>query len=193
MSYIWNKNPKGLLAVVHIAIRIALDKIKIRITTVVHSANMAFCGRGVKIFPNFSYRYPSNIKIGANVLIDRSVSLSSETHTGHICVGKGTTIGAGCSLDFTGGIRIGENVRIAKGCYVLTHTHGYDHHAPAEGKYLEIGDNAFVGARSVIMYSCNRIGNNAVIGVGSIVTKDIPDNAIAVGNPAKVIKIREEE
>lgn len=51
---------------------------------------------------------------------------------------------------------------------------------------IEIGDNTFIGAR-VILLDNIRIGKNCIIGSGSIVTKDIPDNSIAVGNPAKVI------
>ena len=57
---------------------------------------------------------------------------------------------------------------------------------------MEIGENAFIGAKSVILYNCNRIGKNTVIGVGSIVTKDVPDNAIVAGNPAKIIKYRDD-
>ncbi len=51
---------------------------------------------------------------------------------------------------------------------------------------IEIGDNVFIGARSIILYNV-KIGNNCIIGAGSIVTKDIPDNSVAVGVPAKVI------
>ncbi len=51
---------------------------------------------------------------------------------------------------------------------------------------IEIGNNVFIGARSIILYNV-KIGNNCIIGAGSIVTKDIPDNSVAVGVPAKVI------
>lgn len=50
-----------------------------------------------------------------------------------------------------------------------------------------IGDNCFVGCRSIILPGV-KIGNEVVIGAGSVVTKDIPDKSIAAGNPAKVIK-----
>ena len=52
----------------------------------------------------------------------------------------------------------------------------------------EIGDNVVVGANVVIIGNI-RIGNNVVIGAGSVVVKDIPDNAVVVGNPARIIKI----
>ncbi len=51
---------------------------------------------------------------------------------------------------------------------------------------IVIGDNVFIGLKSIILPNVH-IGNNVVIGAGSVVTKDIPDNSVAVGNPAKVI------
>ena len=50
----------------------------------------------------------------------------------------------------------------------------------------EIYDNVFIGAHSIILYNC-RIGPNAIIAAGSVVTKDVPEGAIVGGNPAKVI------
>lgn len=51
---------------------------------------------------------------------------------------------------------------------------------------VKIGSNVFVGAGSIILPGVT-IGDRVVIGAGSVVTKDIPDNSVAVGNPAKVI------
>lgn len=56
---------------------------------------------------------------------------------------------------------------------------------------IEIGDNVFVGSNSTILYDV-KIGSNVIIGAGSLVNKDIPDNSIAVGVPAKVIGSFEE-
>ena len=78
------------------------------------------------------------------------------------------------------------------GSYITTHDHGYDYRNKPTGKSLEIGENAFIGAKSVILFNCNRIGNNAVVGTGSVVTKDVPDNAIVAGNPARIIKYRDD-
>lgn len=59
----------------------------------------------------------------------------------------------------------------------------------AYGK-LEIGNDVWIGQYAIILPSCHRIGDGAVIGAGAIVTKDVPDYAIVAGNPAKVLKFR---
>lgn len=55
---------------------------------------------------------------------------------------------------------------------------------------LEIGNDVWIGYGTIILSGCHKIGNGCVIGAGSIVTHDIPPYAIAVGNPAKIIKYR---
>ena len=51
---------------------------------------------------------------------------------------------------------------------------------------IDIGDNVFIGANSTILYDV-KIGSNVIIGAGSLVNKDIPDNSVAVGIPAKIV------
>lgn len=89
-------------------------------------------------------------------------------------------------------IDIGNDVQITRGVTILTH--GYDW-SVIKGVYGEvlgssgkvtIGNNVFIGMNSLILKG-SKIGNNVIIGAGSIVTRDIPDNCVAVGNPAKVI------
>ena len=74
------------------------------------------------------------------------------------------------------------------GVYVLAHD-------ASTKRYLDytkiskvmIGDNVFIGARSVILPGVH-IGNNVIVGAGSVVTKSIPDNMVAAGNPARLLK-----
>ena len=54
----------------------------------------------------------------------------------------------------------------------------------------QIGNNVFIGANSVVIGEII-IGDGAIIGAGSVVTKDVPPNAIVIGNPAKVIKYKD--
>lgn len=94
-------------------------------------------------------------------------------------------------------IRLGNNVHIASNVSFVTHdvTHSMLNRLPGVRDRggvqervgcIEIGDNVFVGAGTRILYD-TRIGSNVIIGTGSVVTRDIPDNSVAAGVPAKVI------
>lgn len=88
-------------------------------------------------------------------------------------------------------IRIGDNCLIAPGVHIYTATHPLDVTARISGaEYgasVNIGDNVWIGGRAVINPGVS-IGNNVVIASGSVVTKDVPNNVVVGGNPAKIIK-----
>ena len=90
-------------------------------------------------------------------------------------------------------IIIGKYVRITSGVKILTHYIDTDFIPFTENKpfsfyrgKVTIGDNVFIGANSLIVNSIT-IGNNAIIAAGSVVTKDVPENSIVGGIPAKII------
>ncbi len=89
-------------------------------------------------------------------------------------------------------IDIGDDVQITEGVTILTH--GYDW-SVLKGVYgevlgssggVKIGNNVFIGMKTTILKGVH-IGNNVIIGANSLVNKDIPDNCVVAGNPAKVI------
>ncbi|RUS42438.1 maltose O-acetyltransferase [Cohnella sp. AR92] len=88
-------------------------------------------------------------------------------------------------------IRIGDNCFLAPGVHIYTATHpleAKERISGAEfGKPVTIGDNVWIGGRAVINPGV-KIGNNSVIASGAVVTKDVPDNVVVGGNPARVIK-----
>jgi acetyltransferase-like isoleucine patch superfamily enzyme len=87
-------------------------------------------------------------------------------------------------VDFTNpkGVHIAKGAHVTFDAIVLTHDF-------SRGKWFDtyIGENTFIGAGAIVMPGV-RIGRECIIGSGSVVTKDIPDNSMAVGNPARVIK-----
>jgi maltose O-acetyltransferase len=109
----------------------------------------------------------------------------------NIEVGKNFYANFNCTILDVGKVLIGDNVMLAPNVSIYTAGHpihpdsrnsGYEY-----GISITIGDNVWIGGNAIINPGVT-IGNNVVIGAGSVVTKDIPDNVIAVGNPCKVIK-----
>jgi maltose O-acetyltransferase len=115
----------------------------------------------------------------------------------NIEVGNNFFVNYNCIILDVAKVIIGENVMFAPNVAIYAAGHpihqesrnsGYEY-----GIGVTIGDNVWVGGNVVINPGVT-IGNNVVIGSGSVVTKDIPDNVIAVGNPCKVVrKITEED
>lgn len=90
-----------------------------------------------------------------------------------------------------GGVEIGDNVFIAPNCLISTATHPIDVELRNKGiekaEKIVIGNNVWIGG-NVSILSGVKIGNNSIIGAGSVVNKDIPSDVVAVGNPCRVLR-----
>jgi acetyltransferase-like isoleucine patch superfamily enzyme len=112
-----------------------------------------------------------------------------------LLVGDGTYIGPRCLLGAGGGITIGRGVTFGAGVHLLAENHEFrdaartiqDQGVTRAG--ITIGDDVWIG-NNVIVLDGVRVGKGAVIGAGAVVTKDVPECAIAVGNPARVVGAR---
>jgi acetyltransferase-like isoleucine patch superfamily enzyme len=117
---------------------------------------------------------------------------------GSITIGERTNIQAGCHISaFQSSIHIGSGVDIAPNCGMFPYNHGIAPHQTIRAQPLGsrgdivIGDHAWLGFGVVVLDGV-RIGNGAVIGANAVVTSNIPDGAIAAGNPARVVKMRDD-
>lgn len=88
-------------------------------------------------------------------------------------------------------VRIGDNVLMGPGVHIYTASHPLEHDLRElgleNGKPVTIGNNVWIGGKSIITPGVT-IGNNVVIGAGSVVTKDVPDNVLVAGTPARIIR-----
>jgi len=125
-------------------------------------------------------------KIGRNVHIQARERCS---------IGDGAAISASCTINAIGGFQLGLYSGIASGCVIFTTEHRF---MGAESlpfdlirqiKPVIIGDYVWIGAR-VLIHPGVRIGDGAIVGMGSVVNADVPPLAIVSGNPAKVIGMR---
>ena len=98
-------------------------------------------------------------------------------------------------IDGIGGIEVGDNVAIGSHCCLITSSHIFtdkNKNIKDQGldlKKIVISENVWIGSKVVILGNV-KIGKNSIIGAGSIVNKNIPDNVVAAGVPCKVIKNR---
>ena len=125
-------------------------------------------GKTINIEAPFHCDYGYNIEVGENFFANYNLTI--------LDVGK---------------VKIGDNAQIAPNVSIYTAGHpvhpdsrnsGYEY-----GIAITIGDNVWIGGNTCILPGVT-IGNNVVIGAGSVVTKDIPDNVIVAGNPCRIIR-----
>ena len=109
----------------------------------------------------------------------------------HIEVGKNFFANYNCTIIDVAKVIIGDNCQMAPNVAIYTAGHPVypdtRNSAFEYGKEVTIGDNVWLGGNTVVCPGVH-IGNNVVIGAGSVVTKDIPDWSIAAGNPCQVIR-----
>ena len=129
------------------------------------------------------------------VLEDRVIVKSGKGPNGRIKIGSDSYIGPNSYLDGVGGIYIGSNVLISPNCKLISTQHNFQDPKVTinkQGRELSkvvIEDDVWIGANSVILPGIT-IHKGAVVGAGSVVTKDVKSYEVVVGNPAKKIKER---
>lgn len=138
-------------------------------------------------------QFGSNVRIREGAWI-QATSMLDQPGVG-LTIGNDTYIGPRCLLGAGGGIRIGARVTFGAGVELLAENHEFrDGATPIQEqgvtrKGIVVNDDVWVGNRVVVLDGVT-IGVGAVVGAGSIVTRDVPPGAIVVGNPARVVGAR---
>jgi acetyltransferase-like isoleucine patch superfamily enzyme len=117
-------------------------------------------------------------------------------HEGEVVIGAKTVLGQECTISAYRRVRIGEQCVIADRGMFIDFDHGIvevERPIRVQGIYkrdVEVGSNCWIGYGACVLRGV-RVGDNSVLGTYSVVTKDVPANAVVGGIPAKVIRMRE--
>jgi lipopolysaccharide O-acetyltransferase len=150
------------------------------------------------IVPPARVTEPEHIEIGARVVVHEhawiSVASAVPSVTPRLVIGDRTKIGRFAHFACVGEIVIEEDVLTADGIFIGDTYHGYEDPttpvsrqpmAKPEPVLIKLG--AFLGIRSIVLQGVT-IGENAYVGAGAVVTEDVPDRTIVVGNPARPVR-----
>jgi acetyltransferase-like isoleucine patch superfamily enzyme len=176
------------------------------------------CGRNVVFGQNVVVRHPHKVRIGDNVVIDDNCLIDAKGETnagitigsgvfvgrnsilscknGDIELGDGANVGFNCEIFSASRVTIGRDTLLAAYCYVIGGDHDFSDPAAAvlaQGRRstgVTIGLGAWLGAGAKILDGVT-IGDRAIVGAGAVVREAVPDGAIAVGIPARVVGQRE--
>ncbi len=177
------------------------------------------CGRGVCFGKNVVLRHPNKIEIGDGVIIDDNCLIDAKgpsnrgiqigdgvflgrnsilsCKNGDIILGRKVNIGFNSEIFSGSRVELGENTLVAAFCYFI----GGDHVADTGDRAINeqgssslgitVAPGCWFGAAVKVLDGVS-IGANAILGAGAVVTKDVPENTVSVGVPARVIKHRGE-
>lgn len=178
---------------------------------------LKFCGKNVKFGRNVRIINPEyvsigddafisddvtiisrkgNVTIGDRTVIKERVLLDTEQSKGYITIGSDAYIGTGTTLFGHLGLEIGDFCLLAQNITLTPYSHIFEDpnteiiKQGGHCKKVTIGRDTYIGMGVTVMYSGD-IGEGCIIGAGSNVVKPIPDFSVAVGNPAKVIRRRD--
>lgn len=166
---------------------------------------IGICGETFRVIPPINFkggyymRIGKNFRAGRNMILQCYNEYEAKRYYPHLQIGNNVVIGDDCHIGCINSIFIGDNLLTGTNVYITDHFHGTDRMSEAnvppvkrdlysKGK-VYIGNNVWLGNNVVIMPNVS-IGNNVTIGAGAVVTKNLPDNCVAAGVPARVIKIK---
>ncbi|HXW32788.1 MAG TPA: acyltransferase [Acidimicrobiales bacterium] len=160
----------------------------------------AFGHGSMLCFPTGAIFNEQYIRIGSRTIVGPYVSISVGMAPGQhmvsdpvVSIGDRTMIGRGSHIVGHFSIEIGDDIQTGPYVYVTDQNHSYEDPEVPVGrqwptdKAVSIGSGSWLGTGVVVLPGA-RIGRNAVIGAGSVVLGEVPDHAVAVGSPARVVR-----
>jgi acetyltransferase-like isoleucine patch superfamily enzyme len=175
------------------------------------------CGRNVFFGAGVTLRHPHKIRLGSNVVIDDGCVLDAkgaanagltigdgvfvgrqsilQTKDGQIVLEDNVNISSFCTIFSASTVRIGRDTLIAAYTYLVGGGHELSRtdvpviEQPRPSRGIDVGPNGWIGAHVTVLDGVT-VGHDVVIGAGAVVTKDLPDFAIAAGAPAAVLRLR---
>ncbi len=185
----------------------------------IYSRLFGSCGAGLVLGRNVTIRHPKRLHLGNNIIVDDNCVLDAKGDAderitlgdgvilgrntilsckgGSIEIGANTNISANCMVTSESQLTIGSNVLIAGMVYIVAGgNHGTERtdipiiQQPMSQKGgVKIGDNCWLGANITVLDGVT-VGRDSVIGAGSVLTRSIPEFAIALGAPARLVRYR---
>jgi acetyltransferase-like isoleucine patch superfamily enzyme len=178
------------------------------------------CGRNVAFGQGVVLRHPHKIEIGDDVVVDDHVVLDAKGRDNRgirigngVFVGRNTilsckngdivlddqvNIGFNCEIFSASEVHVGARALLAAYTYLVGGDHEFGETTVAvleQGRIsrgIRVGEGAWLGAGVTVLDGCT-VGSHAIVGTGAVVTKPIPDYAVAVGVPARVVRDRREK
>jgi len=151
---------------------------------------LLFLGKGLQI----QIGKRGRVRFGRFVWIGDGTKI--RCHEGEVIIGDKTVLGQECTISAYKHVRIGEQCVIADRAMFIDFDHGIvevERTIREQGIYkrdVDVGSNVWIGYGACVLRGVT-VGDNCVIGTSAVVTKDVPDNAIVGGVPARVIRMRE--
>jgi len=142
---------------------------------------------------HFTVARGADVRFGSSCVLDYGFTLES---SGHLEVGDRTVFGHHCTVAADRSVVIGAHCLIGELVSIRDHDHAFDDSGGAiidQGRVtapVRIGDDVWIGAKATVTSGVT-IGSGAVVGAHAVVTHDLPAGCVAVGIPAKVIKMRD--
>ena len=155
-----------------------------------HTTGMLFLGRGLEL----EVGRKGQLELGRFVWLGDGTKI--RCHEGVVQIGEKTVMGQECTISAYQRVRIGAQCVIADRAMFIDFDHGVvevERPTRSQGIYkrdVEVGSNVWIGYGACILRGV-RVGDNSIVGTNSVVTKDVPANAVVAGIPARIIRMRE--